>query len=340
VWVSRERGFGPGFVRFDDGFFSPSDAWMHTLYGRTLARLNRRRGVREAFMPKRSAASVFRAALEWMGQPQERPFLVFLNVIEVHPPFEAPPWRRESPETTSTKITELEAKPRSAPRGKWTVEQIEAQQDAYDGVVAFVDEQIGNFMVELKKRGLEENTIVILTSDHGESLGDHGLQGHTNALYWELVHVPLIVRWPGHLPAGTRIASPVSLASLPATILGFLGEDGQTTFPGPSLSPLCWHGDQASWPTLFAELAMFKFEAGSTTVASPSYYGAMKCLVNSRWHFILHEKFGPQLFDWTSDPQELHDQAKTPAGQNLVREFMKTLQEQGATFAGSVAVKD
>lgn len=341
VWVTRARGFGRGFVRFDDGFFSVLDMFSHTLYGRSLVRAKRSLLLQgdDLFqtgeMPKRSAASVFRSALDWIGEPQGRPFFVFLNVMEVHEPYDPPaPWNTRF---SNLKNPRIDPEPDGRPV-TLTPAELEGARDTYDEAIAYVDDQIGRLLAELKHRGLEENTIVILTADHGELLGEHGLLDHRNALYWELVHVPLLMRWPGHLPAGKRVATTVSMASLPATILDLVGDGKQNVFPGPSLGPLLTEAKSPSeWPVALSELAMFHNSFPSNI---PSYYGAMKSLVSPQWHFILHQKFGPQLFDRVQDPQELHDQAKSDAGRMLVQEFMKTLQELGATFASSAPAKD
>jgi arylsulfatase A-like enzyme len=330
MWITRAHGFGPGFVRFDDGFYSVLDVWMHTLYGRTLVRAVREHLLHGAPMPRRSAANVFRAALNWIGERQERPFFVFLNVMEPHSPYDPPPpWNNKFSKVKNPRVINIYPGAGGQP-ANLTPAELEGSRDAYDGTVAFVDDQIGDLLAELKNRGLEENTIVILTADHGESLGDHGLQFHTNALYWELVHVPLILRWPGHLPAGKRIATTISMVSLPATILELICDGQQNLFPTPSLAPL-WREEKprTDWPVALAELAMFHYAAPSYV---PSYHGAMKSLVNWHWQFIVHEKFGPQLFDRTNDPHELHDLAATPEGQRVVADFTKTLQDLGAGF--------
>ena len=338
MWITRAHGFGAGFVHFDDGFYSVEDVLMHTLYGRSLLRAVRRRlGMGGE---KRTAANVFHTALNWIGERQERPFFVLLNVMEPHSPYDPPPpWNNKFSKIKNPRLINIYPG-RTGHPANLTPEELQGSRDAYDGTVANVDDEIGKLMAELKQRGLEENTLVILTADHGESLGDHGLQFHTNALYWELVHVPLIMRWPGHLPAGKRVSTTISMVSVPSTILELIGDGQQKTFTAPSLAPLFTEEKaRMDWPVALAELAMFHYEAPSYM---PSYHGAMKSLVNWHWQFILHEKFGPQLYDRTQDPTELHDLASTPQGQQVVSEFMKTLQDLGATFthAPQAAQKD
>src|SRR5206468_4429209 len=93
---------------------------------------------------------------------------------------------------------------------------------SHDGV-KYVDDFIGYLIEELKKRGRDKNTLPIITSDHGESLGEHHLLTHDRALYWELIHVPLLIRFPGQVPTEPRITTPVTTAAIPATILDLLG---------------------------------------------------------------------------------------------------------------------
>ena len=103
--------------------------------------------------------------------------------------------------------------------------------DAYDNGVKDVDNHIGQLMAELERRGLAAHTLVIITSDHGESLGQHHLRTHGKALYWELIHVPLLIWYPGHVPAGETVRAPVTNAAIPATIMDLLGAARRARFP-------------------------------------------------------------------------------------------------------------
>src|SRR6202163_5130159 len=97
-------------------------------------------------------------------------------------------------------------------------------------------------MEELRRRGLENNMLVVITSDHGESLGQHHLRTHGKALYWELIHVPLVIWYPGHIPAGVTVTTPVTNAAIPATIMDLLGGGSQGTFTPASLGALLQPG--------------------------------------------------------------------------------------------------
>jgi arylsulfatase A-like enzyme len=107
---------------------------------------------------------------------------------------------------------------------------------AYRGEVAYVDAQVGTLLERVKLLGLDDRTAVVLTADHGEGLGDHGVMEHGLHLYEELVQVPLILRAPG-LPSGRRVAGPVQLEDLAPTILALLNVDPPDSLDGVDLLP-------------------------------------------------------------------------------------------------------
>ncbi len=152
--------------------------------------------------------------------------------------------------------------------------------------------------------GLLRNTIVIVTSDHGEMLGEHGLYLHRNGVYREGIRVPLIIFWKDHVPAGRRAPRSVTLAALPATIFDLIAEDA-AVFRERSLVPL-WQADPPrEWPWPIAELAQLRFEARG----NPAREGAFVSVVTPRWHYIFQENRGHSLFEVVSDPREMRDMA-------------------------------
>ena len=97
--------------------------------------------------------------------------------------------------------------PRGDPRHwwdrQWSPQEIQTERDSYDGAIAYIDQQIGALADELQRRGLLDDTLLIVTSDHGEHLGEHGFMRHGNTLYTEVLHVPLMMRLPGRIPPAT-----------------------------------------------------------------------------------------------------------------------------------------
>lgn len=299
----RRLGFGRGFHRFEDYYRSIGNMLVGTFYGRMVEVYGLHSGLGyDAEIGRRWADEINDAALDWIDRDQERPFFVFMNYFDVHDPYVPPqPYR--------SMFSPLE-NPGGLINSYWgvdhiyvpqTPEQLQGEVDAYDGAIVYVDEQIDRLVGELEARGLADNTLLVIISDHGESFGEHGLLQHTNSLYREVIHVPWIIRWPGHVPEGKRIIEPVSIAALPATLLDLIGKEEQTLFPGPSLSQL-WDATatRSDWPYPIAELAQHPWEPDR----NPSAHGAMKSVVNAEWHYIHHEVFGDELYDWDADPQE------------------------------------
>jgi arylsulfatase A-like enzyme len=322
-FFSRQVGFGRGFIRFEDYFHSWADRAARTLYGRKVSQYLLQRLGFEDIPGRKLAEHVTAGTLDWIAD-DPRPFFVMLNYFDTHDPYLPPqPWRNKfsrqpNPGGVLNSFL-LRYYPEMSP------EQLQGEIDAYDGALAYVDDQIGRLLDALAQQGRLENTIVVITSDHGEMLGEHELFLHRNCLYREAIHVPLILRWPGRLPAGARIAQPVSIASLPATLMELVGAEN-AAFPGPSLAPL-WQLPLpvANWPDPLAELAQFPFEP---VKREPAYHGAMQSLVSPAWHYIEHEKFGPELFHWENDRAQTHNLAVTPEGRPVADALAAQLKQR------------
>lgn len=115
---------------------------------------------------------------------------------------------------------------------------------AYAGEVEYVDGELGKLLAELDKLGLRDHTLIVLTADHGEELGEYSSYfGHVKNLYDQLIHIPLILSFPGHLPAGKRVDVPVRHIDLMPTILDLVGEKGPSQMRGKSLVPLANIGE-------------------------------------------------------------------------------------------------
>lgn len=331
LYFTSSLGFGRGFSRFEDDFSSPADAFLRTVYGRKIARryfyrsekswatrfisrmgLNALRDQDSegsgdyggAYGARKRANDVNREVLRWVDEDKSRPFFACLNYLDVHFPYGVP-WDYSRPAWDSG-----------------------SDRDEYDAGLVYEDDYIGRLVRDFRQRGFE-STLVIVTSDHGESLGDHGLSYHGAALYWELVHVPLIVSWPGHVPAGRRIATPVTNAAIPATVMDLIGHPDRT-LSGPPLN-LFWSRprEAASWPNPIAQLAQTDtIVAKDRALASkiPLATDAdMDSLVTPQWQLIRHGKRGMQLYDWRKDPGETADLAETQQGLAVKNKLAESL---------------
>jgi arylsulfatase A-like enzyme len=114
-------------------------------------------------------------------------------------------------------------------------EERQAEIDAYDAAITYLDDELARFIAELDSLGEIDNTILIVTADHGEEFGEHDVFLHGNTLFDRALHVPLLIRIPGS-SGGMRRDEWVSLRHLPSTILALAGIDGEP-LPG---RPLTW----------------------------------------------------------------------------------------------------
>jgi len=328
TYFSRDLGFGRGFQHFEDYFHSPADMFVRALYGREFARIYLKRTDKSlvkralrrlgfsflldqdaegsgsyggAFGVRKRADVVNDEILRWIDRDPDRPFFVFANYFDVHDPYGGP---------------------RSYPKPAWPQK---TEIDAYDDSVKYVDDYIGRLIQALDQRNLQQKTLLVITSDHGEALGQHHLQTHGRALYWELVHVPLVIWYPGHVPAGVRVSTPVTNSGIPATILDLLkGNPG--VFPNPSLAPF-WKGETKAGQLngVLSELVQNKYpgrrDRAADRLIPTAASGWMKSLVAPEWQLIVHQELGDQLYDLAHDPTETRDAAATASGRATVEQL-------------------
>ena len=182
-----------------------------------------------------------------------------------------------------------------------TVEEIRGR---YVEEVEYADRQIGAMLDALRARGVLDDAVVIVTSDHGEGLGDHGLTGHIDQLYDSLLHVPLVVWAPDRIPAGLVVEEPVSLVDVFPTLADLAGLDAPASAVGRSLLPLMRNTGPAVERSPFIA-ATFRPEARLDVRAV--LIDGFK-LIRTRdaagtWH--------DELYDLATDPAEVDDLAAT-----------------------------
>jgi choline-sulfatase len=221
--------------------------------------------MRDAFHGVADARERLDAALAWLARPRDRPFFLFLHLYDVHAPHVAP--------------------------GPF------AQRFAshpYDGEVAYVDSQVRRLLDVLEARGLTGHTLVVLTADHGESLGEHGEEGHGVFVYDATLHVPLVFRLPGRLPAGRVIQEAVELADVAPTVLDLVGL--APTTPSHGRARLGPRG--AGQGVLWAQSDYPELHYG---------WARLRSVREGAWKYI--EAPRPELYDLSRDPAEAKNQA-------------------------------
>lgn len=305
--VTSRWGFARGFHHFEDYYQTLPQLAVSSFYGRFLEYYVLHKVFNMEFsIDRRWAPGINRSALDWIDQDAERPFFAFINYYDVHAPYISPERARFSEFENPGGLVNTDWTTAGIYNPK-TPEQVQGEIDAYDGGIYYNDGQIQTLLDELEQRGVLDDTIVIITSDHGELFGEHGLWEHHNSLYRPVIHVPLIVWQPKSIPQNIRIETPVSNAALPATILDLLGEPGQDIFPGPSLAEL-WR-DPASavlFPDPIAEMA-------ESTWVNPNHLsikGDMTSVISEDWQYIEHEFNGVELYNLNDDPDQLDNLAE------------------------------
>jgi arylsulfatase A-like enzyme len=322
LYFCRRAGFARGFLHFEDYFYSLGDILYRTTWGRIVNHFISTGVLALQEIPERERAEqINQRALRWIDSDRTHPFFVFLNYFDIHEPYlpEQPYRSRFSKIPNPGGLIDMNHPHLSS-------DQLQSEVDAYDGAITYVDEQIGKMFAELQKRGLDRNTIVVITSDHGEAFGEHDLIAHRNALYRALIHVPLIYWEPGKIPAGVRIDHPVTGASLPATVLELAGAAGERQFLTSSLAELWRHPEVANdWPDPLAEMEKYIY----APLNYPAHLGWAKAIVDPKWELILSEKLPPELYDWRNDPQETINLASTKVGKDIISTLQGQLLDDG-----------
>jgi arylsulfatase len=263
-----------------------------------------------------------RWSLDWMDEHSEQPFFFFLHTFEVHSDFRRLPY--ESPGARQNTVAQRFGVEGYGCRASHCASQMlmrinegvvepipqEAQilRYLYDRGVEEVDRQLGMMFSELRRRGLFDDLLIVLTSDHGEAFLEHGkvLHGHT---WEEVLRVPLIIKWPGGERAGERVEVPSGALDLAPTLLRAAGlpTDG---LPGRDLRRL--------------------------EVARPVFAGSnFDLVVDGRWKAVIDPRDGGRrLFDLLVDPAERRDlAAERPAEFERLAGLIRDRAERERRFA-------
>jgi arylsulfatase A-like enzyme/Tfp pilus assembly protein PilF len=225
---------------------------------------------------QRPGGETVQAALQWAGSAAARPFFLFVHLFEPHTPYAAPePYRSR-------------------------------YSEPYDAEVAHADSIVGAFLEQLKQRGIYDRALIVVLSDHGEGLMDHGEAEHGVFLYREAIHVPLLIKLPGSERAGTTRTEPVQLIDLAPTLAKFAGAE----FRGAGRSLLDPPGPPRE---IFSETMYPRIHLG---------WSELRSLVGEKYHYI--QAPAPELYDIESDPTEK---------KNVLAEQRRVLARMRATLA-------
>ena len=250
-WLTPQYGFGQGFDHFDN------EASSFALAQKT--------------RPSGGARLVVEKALSWLeGRRAEEPFLLFLHFMDVHGPYSTLPGFRDRFDGDRLYDPEHEAPVGGSPSTLGIIHEyhlpgseyaevaIPARvptasfADAYDEGILAVDDALGKLIAELRRRGLFDQSLIVLSADHGESMADSDLIFAHGLLEPAVLHVPLLMRLPGGREGGKRVPQTVQLVDLHATLLDLLGIGPRDYLHGTSLLPMI-EGEEAAPRTIYSE---------------------------------------------------------------------------------------
>lgn len=326
IYATRESGLARGFQHYDDLRFSFATIALGSALGRSL---NDRPPVLELFhdydyIGRKRAREVNAQALDWLDHldQKQRPFFVFLNYFDAHDPYIAPP-----PFDTLFDKERLRFPPGMDLDTPLTRAGVVTYVDSYDESVAQLDYQIGLLLGELDRRGKLRNTVVIITSDHGEELGEHGLQRHGKSLYVQELHVPLLVSFDGRVPRGVRVGGAVSLRDLAATVLDLAGiadnGSGPGALPGHSLTRF-WSADAARADSGEAVISEVRYHP-TRPRREPASRGDMASIIEGTRHLIRSGDGVIEMYDLARDSVEERNLASQPELRNSINELAAKL---------------
>jgi len=220
--------------------------------------------------PGRSAERAVEIALAWLDDSEELPVFLFVHFMDVHMPYDpdglvAGRFTEPYGGVLSTDYDQVAAARRRIARGD---ELMRARYTAtYDEEIAYVDYSIGLLFDALKERGLWDDSLIIVTSDHGEAFFEHSLWEHGSSMFDEVVRVPLLVRGPGVRPG--RSEAPAAFADILPTVIEALGIESDASFFGASLWPNLTRGTPLDDRSLILEGTLY--QAGPTAIIDWPY---------------------------------------------------------------------
>jgi len=233
---------------------------------------------------QRRGDEVTHQALQWMGEHRQEPFFLFVHYFDPHVDY-------DPPEPFNSRLND----------------------NPYAGEIAYTDWCLGRLVRALKDLDLYDSTLIIVTSDHGEMLGEHGEKTHSYFIYEGVVKVPLVIRCPG-ARRGKRIEDPVGLIDVVPTICGLLRIDTPPNVEGIDLGGYLGFKQPIPGPRhLYCESL------------TPTKYGAnpLRGVVTDGWKYILTTR--PELYDLRKDPREQHNLAGVE--QSVARKLKAQLKE-------------
>lgn len=356
--VNRHQGYAQGFDYYDESGRVNFRAYRPLfLYWALAPILPQARGM--------DTPSTLKASLAWLTKVHEHPFFLWIHFIDPHRPYAPPPPynslfdpTRNDAEFTpklEKQVTEAMLKhPGMDIRQFLSPADFQHYTALYDGEVKFVDDAIGRIIQELKTWGVYDKTLLVISADHGEGLGEHGqgvFYAHGPLIYEPTVHIPLIFRCPGRLPSGEVVTEMVRQIDIMPTVLDAVECPAPGGMDGMSLLPLM-RGDKTKKPS---EAYIESTRLSSATSkrlrnnpwirrSIPGIAGKRRAIRTEEYKLIYTPQIGDpryELYDEKRDPQELVNlyAVDNPVAQKLkskLLEWIMSCDEGAAEHEGAV----
>jgi arylsulfatase A-like enzyme len=333
-WITPDYGFDRGV----DHFYSVYDERFArvTLFMTSLKRLAPRVYNRAKKLVQGDLSTTARdeaisaAAFQWLDAHHGAPFYVHLHMMSPHHPYDPPPpYDRFVPDPSIPPMKGYPEKSyyffdHGAPVSPAQLADMIAR---YDGDILFADTIFGRVLEKLRGLGQLDRTIVVVASDHGEEFYDHQNWGHGQSIYNELINVPLIVRYPPAMPAGTRVEQTVMLVDVVPTLLELVGAPPKPSAAGASLVPLVRGAMETRVPQAFSELVY--------------RWGAARGVVDGAWKLIdasVGDEKRRQLFDLQTDFHERDDRlGREPSVASSLQQRLDAVRDEAAAHGATAA---
>jgi arylsulfatase A-like enzyme len=272
-------------------------------------------------------AQVTEAARAWLRRNRGEPFFLWVHYLDPHSPYDAP--------TTPPEVRARYPKWRAGQRQVWAARKQSSDKKSiaryqeycrvmYAEEVRYADHCVGDLLKAIRAAGLWDRSLIVISADHGEELFDHGGIDHGHTMHEELLHVPLLVKWPAGVSADRRVAQTVELPSVGATFLELAGVGVDMSGAAPPLP----RRSGGSGQVVYSE--------------APLYGAEQTALTTDRWRVIYHPTVPPperqfEVYDRQRDRGEQHNEAATEAAADLRDRLRRKTEQARLAVARRVA---
>ncbi|MGE0785340.1 MAG: sulfatase [Sandaracinaceae bacterium] len=290
------------------------------------------------------AEDVFEQAGAFIEQHRNERFFVYIQTIDPHVPYDPPAEYLARYDATDyhgpVSPRQTPDLLESAKRGRVTFSDADRRrlEALHDGEISYHDTHFGNFLQRLSALNLSDDTLLVITADHGEEFGDHGSWGHGHSIFQELIGVPLVFYMPGRIPEGRRVEHTVSTMNIAQTVMDLTGVRGMQHAEGRSLVPDLL-GDVPTGPQ----------------AAFTNFQDIRRVVRAGRYKLVVRANHSAVMFDLQADPQERNERPvhELPIAGRYTRillgqylgaqnraQWLQGQQEQGTALEAEQAVMD